>query len=911
MKNPLFHLGGLMLLGILLCLGLETARGAAHPAPSAGSGPTWFITTVAAVDAGASIHYSNLSIGVDPNSVAYISYRDPLSQLAYATNPNHCWSHEIVYAPGVPVARENALALDSSNQPHISFSFSDGSNEKLLYARKPVTGPWAVETVDPATSTGLENALKLDHNGTAHISYWRYAGSGLRYATNSSGSWAIDEPTAAGWDRTAIAVDTNNYEHIIYKSGNGLSYATNSSGTWQLSSVTASGSSAALAIGSDNTLYLTYSDANGDLNYATNATGSWVTETIASNVGADRDHAIAVDTSNHAHVSFRDANQSALQYATNLTGAWAIYPVDRVAGHDIGHSNTIALDANNRIYIAYRDDQNAQTATLKYASTVAPQPCVPPTDTPTSTATAPATVPPTNTRPTTPTPTPGGPTMPPGSPTATPTVCAIEFQDVPPGSAFFPHVRCLACRGILGGYPCGGPGEPCPGAYYRPGTSVTRSQVSKIVAEAAGLTDPVPSTQQTFADVPPGSTFYLYIERLASRGVINGYPCGGPFEPCVAPTNRPYFRPGNSVTRGQLAKIVTGAAGWTETPTGQTFADVPPGDTFYLYVERMAGRGVMSGYPCGGPFEPCVPPPNRSYFRPTNPATRGQTAKIVANSVFPNCQAIHRVSGLNFSPYLHGQDPNVPTPISAAQIRARLELVAPYTEWVRTFGVSNGLENSGRIAHDLHLNIAMEAWLSRDLAANDQEISTLIARAQANEADLLIVGSEVLLRGDLTEAQLLGYINRVKQAVPGATVTTAEVYNVLLDHPQVITAVDTVFANIYPFWEGVPMTQALATLEAHYTQLQTAANGKVVWIAETGWPSCGEPVNLAVPSPENAAAYFVDFAAWARAYNRPNLYFAAFDEHWKVQYEGDRGGCWGGWDENGNMKPGRGGVFTH
>jgi hypothetical protein len=59
---------------------------------------------------------------------------------------------------------------------------------------------------------------------------------------------------------------------------------------------------------------------------------------------------------------------------------------------------------------------------------------------------------------------------------ATPTVtgCAVDFNDVPPGSTFYSFVRCLACRGIVGGYPCGGPGEPCPGTYYRPNNSVTR-----------------------------------------------------------------------------------------------------------------------------------------------------------------------------------------------------------------------------------------------------------------------------------------------------------------------------------------------------------------------------------------------------------------------------------------------------
>ncbi len=235
-----------------------------------------------------------------------------------------------------------------------------------------------------------------------------------------------------------------------------------------------------------------------------------------------------------------------------------------------------------------------------------------------------------------PSPTPTGTSTPSATTTGTP--CSLQFTDVPASSPFYTYIRCLACRGIVGGYPCGGPGEPCPGAYFRPSANVTRGQVSKIVAEAAQWSDPVPSTQQTFEDVPPGSTFALWVERLGTRGIIGGYPCGGPFEPCVSPANRPYFRPGNNVTRGQLAKITSGAAGWTETPTAQTFEDVPPGSPFYLPIERLTARSIITGYPCGGAGEPCIAPANRPYFRPNSPATRGQISKIAAQAFFPACQ---------------------------------------------------------------------------------------------------------------------------------------------------------------------------------------------------------------------------------------------------------------------------------
>ncbi|MGA7732446.1 MAG: M14 family zinc carboxypeptidase [Chloroflexia bacterium] len=244
---------------------------------------------------------------------------------------------------------------------------------------------------------------------------------------------------------------------------------------------------------------------------------------------------------------------------------------------------------------------------------------VPPTATATNTA-----LPPTNTPD-------GQPTATPQA-TAIPTSCPIQFTDVPPGATFYSFIRCMACRGIINGYTTGcEEGNPC----FRPNNNVTRGQLSKIVSNAAGFDDD-PGAQQ-FEDVPVGSTFFNFIGRLANRGIIAGYPCGGPGEPCVLPDNLPYFRPNANVTRGQLSKIVSEAAGYTDTPGPQQFEDILPGSTFYDWIWRLADRGIMSGYPCGGPGETCVLPDNRPYFRPGNNATRGQASKIVANTFFPGC----------------------------------------------------------------------------------------------------------------------------------------------------------------------------------------------------------------------------------------------------------------------------------
>ncbi|HST03943.1 MAG TPA: S8 family serine peptidase, partial [Chloroflexia bacterium] len=149
------------------------------------------------------------------------------------------------------------------------------------------------------------------------------------------------------------------------------------------------------------------------------------------------------------------------------------------------------------------------------------------------------------------------------TPTSTPPpVCTISFEDVPVGSTFYPFIQCLACQGIINGYPCGGDGEPCNPTndpYFRPGNNVTRGQFAKIASNSAGFNEP-PGAQQ-YEDVAVGSTFFDFVWRLSDRGYINGYPCGGPGEPCGS-GNLPYFRPNANVTRGQLSKIDANAAGF-------------------------------------------------------------------------------------------------------------------------------------------------------------------------------------------------------------------------------------------------------------------------------------------------------------------------------------------------------------
>jgi len=258
------------------------------------------------------------------------------------------------------------------------------------------------------------------------------------------------------------------------------------------------------------------------------------------------------------------------------------------------------------------------------------------------------------------------------------------------------------------------------------------------------------------------------------------------------------------------------------------------------------------------------------------------------------------VHGLCFSPYLEGQEPG--SLVSEAQIRDRLAILRSHARWVRTFSCTDGHEQTPRIAHELGLKTLVGAWLDDDRENNEREIGNLLAVARAGHADLVAVGNEVLLRGDLPEDELIAYVERVKQALQGVAVGYVDAYHLFEDHPRVTAACDVVLANCYPFWECCPRPQAVRYMQDMYRRTVAVSQGRRVIISETGWPDRGSAFGAAVPSTEGAMHYFVETQAWARREGVEIFYFAAFDEAWKVGAEGDVGAYWGLWDRHGQLK---------
>lgn len=256
--------------------------------------------------------------------------------------------------------------------------------------------------------------------------------------------------------------------------------------------------------------------------------------------------------------------------------------------------------------------------------------------------------------------------------------------------------------------------------------------------------------------------------------------------------------------------------------------------------------------------------------------------------------------GLCFSMYEDGQKPG--DIITEEQVKRRIQIIKPYTKWVRSFSCVDGNEHIPRIAKQNGIKTLVGAWLGDDLDMNEDEIEGLIALAKEGFVDIAAVGNEVMYRGDLTEDQLLEYINRVKEALPGIPVGYVDAYYEFSHRPKITEACDVILSNCYPYWEGCNIEHSLNHMQQMYFQAIDAGKGKKVIITETGWPSEGGSLRGAVSSAENAMKYFINTQSWSLKSNIDIFYFSSFDESWKVGAEGDVGAYWGLWDKHEKLK---------
>jgi exo-beta-1,3-glucanase (GH17 family) len=252
---------------------------------------------------------------------------------------------------------------------------------------------------------------------------------------------------------------------------------------------------------------------------------------------------------------------------------------------------------------------------------------------------------------------------------------------------------------------------------------------------------------------------------------------------------------------------------------------------------------------------------------------------------------------LSYAPFRGSQNPFDPAyRVPKWQIEQDLAQLAKLTDCVRTYSVDQGLDEVVPIAAKLGMKVIQGFWLSSSQPKNRVQIDTAIALANRYPGTIraLVVGNEVLLRGEMAASQLADIVRSVKMQVK-VPVTYADVWEYWLHNREVAAAVDFITIHILPYWEDVPISAdyAAAHVDAIRDQIVQAFPGKEVLIGEVGWPSAGRMREGALPSRANQARVIQDVLALAKRENFHVNVIEAYDQPWKRALEGTVGGHWG------------------
>lgn len=245
--------------------------------------------------------------------------------------------------------------------------------------------------------------------------------------------------------------------------------------------------------------------------------------------------------------------------------------------------------------------------------------------------------------------------------------------------------------------------------------------------------------------------------------------------------------------------------------------------------------------------------------------------------------------------------------VTAEHIRGDLKELARITNRVRTYSVSQGLDQVVPIGAALGLKVTPGAWLNGDRHHNYDELDRLIevVRKNPKAVDRVFVGNEANFRNELSAHELANYMRYVKARVPkGVQVSTAETYAgwMRLENSEMAETADFIAAHLLPFWEGVPAEEALDAVKVQMRELKRTFPGKQIVIAEVGWPSEGRRFKEAIADGPSAAAFLRRFFVEAKRSKWDYYLMEAFDQPWKVKLEGGVGAFWGVYDAEGNPK---------
>lgn len=260
-----------------------------------------------------------------------------------------------------------------------------------------------------------------------------------------------------------------------------------------------------------------------------------------------------------------------------------------------------------------------------------------------------------------------------------------------------------------------------------------------------------------------------------------------------------------------------------------------------------------------------------------------------------------KLACVSYTPFQGDQSPYNPSlMIPPEQIAADLDYLKPVTDCVRIYATDQGIDATVPLAAERGMQVLLGIWVSSKPELYEKQIARTIelAKEYPQAIKAIIVGNEVLLRGEQSGERLAELVTRVKAAT-GLPTTYADVWGFWQKAPpSLVDAVDFMTIHLLPYWEDdpAPAEQAIAHLDFVLETMQAQFPGKPLMVGETGWPSAGRAREDAVPSLVEEAKYLRLFMRDVAARGIDYNVIEAFDQPWKRHQEGAVGGYWGIFD---------------
>ena len=271
-------------------------------------------------------------------------------------------------------------------------------------------------------------------------------------------------------------------------------------------------------------------------------------------------------------------------------------------------------------------------------------------------------------------------------------------------------------------------------------------------------------------------------------------------------------------------------------------------------------------------------------------------ANLVAwDKVHPPIDAIDfdgEIAGLAYSAYGRWDSPitgKLPAPES---IERDMRVLSGKTQRLRTY-TSSEFPEVVTLAEKQGVMLTAGVWLDSRTAFVEAEISA-VERAVRSHTNIerIIVGNESILHALLPTDEIIARIREVKRRTR-KPVSTAEPWHVWLRYPELVRSVDFITVHLLPYWEGLPVNEAVDYSFERLAQIQKRYPSKKIVIGEIGWPSQGDRRYGAYASPATQAQFIREFLVRARQQKLDYFLMESVDQPWKIDNEGRVGPYWG------------------